>query len=144
MARSAEAAWTAEKWTATERANIKVVSDLLRAWEEKDADLLMSVLAGDALSRTGAHTPQPASNPETLREQAESFFARSSVKFKTLDTVAQGPIVVNTRIDRVTSSGDDVQDLYYLGVFFLVDGKIKEWNDYQVASPTPVKPGQPL
>ena len=44
----------------------------------------------------------------------------------------------------MTRSADDVQDLYYLGAFFLVDGKIKEWNDYEVASPTPVKPGQRL
>jgi limonene-1,2-epoxide hydrolase len=52
-------------------------------------------------------------------------------------------MVINNRIDRITTK-DGSQDLHYLGVFFVKDGHIKEWSDYEVGAATPVKPGQPL
>ena len=143
LASSAEGAWTPKEWTAVEKANVKTVADFLHAWETGSADTLAGLLADGAQARVGAHTGQPAANPEALRKTAAQFFSTSSVQFKVLETVAQGPLVVNTRIDRITSK-TGVQDLHYLGVFFVKDGRIKEWSDYEVAPASPVKAGQPL
>ena len=52
------------------------------------------------------------------------------VEFKVLDTTAAGPIVINHRIDSFVSK----QPLKWegTGVFFVKDGKIKEWSDYTI------------
>ena len=139
----ADAGWAQREWTAAEQANVKVANALLKAWETKDADGLARLFAADGKARTTAHTMQPAVNPQGLKEAAAKFFATGGVQFKVLETVAQGPLVVNLRIDRITSK-DGLRDLHYSGVFLIKDGKIQEWNDYEVAPATPVKPGQPL
>lgn len=136
------AAWMPKDWTATEKANVKVVEQFERAWEQKNVDALVALFAPDALIRASAHTPQPPSNPAALRAMATKFLSAGSVKFTTLETVAVGPMVINNRIDRLTMPDGGVQDIYFMGVFFLKDGKIKEWLDYEVAPGKTVKAGQ--
>ncbi len=48
-----------------------------------------------------------------------------------LETFAKGPMVINHRIDHFSSS---TRPLTWegVGVFFLKDGKIKEWSDYSI------------
>jgi limonene-1,2-epoxide hydrolase len=48
-----------------------------------------------------------------------------------LKTYAAGPIVINHRIDHFTSK---TKPLLFegVGVFFVKDGKIKEWTDYTI------------
>lgn len=140
----AAAAVRSEKdWTPAERANVKVVNDFLAAMEQKKPDALVALLAPDAKARMGAHTPQPPMNPAQLKEALSPFFASGGVQFKVLDTSVQGPLVVNVRVDRITQKSG-LSDLHYSGVFFVKDGKIAEWSDYEIAPATPVKPGQPL
>jgi limonene-1,2-epoxide hydrolase len=53
------------------------------------------------------------------------------IEFKILDTFANGPIVINRRIDSFKST---TRPLTWegVGVFFIKDGKIKEWSDYTI------------
>ena len=53
------------------------------------------------------------------------------IEFNIVDTFAKGPMVVNHRIDRFMST---TRPLTWegVGVFFLKDGKIKEWFDYTI------------
>ena len=53
------------------------------------------------------------------------------VEFKILDTWAAGPMVMNHRIDSFKSTK---QPLTWegIGVFFVLDGRIKEWSDYTI------------
>ena len=53
------------------------------------------------------------------------------IEFQILDTYAKGPMVVNHRIDRFMSS---TRPLTWegVGIFFVKDGKIREWNDYTI------------
>ncbi len=81
--------------------------------------------------------------PEQFKGAISKFFESGGVQFKTSETDANGPVVTNVRVDRITSKAGQ-QDLHYMGVFFLKDGKILEWNDYEIAPATPVKPGQAL
>lgn len=143
FAGSAEAGWIRKAWTAAEKANVKIVEDFLAAMEASKMDALIASLADDAKVRMSAHQPAAPVNPEGVRKNLGGFLSTGGVKFKILDTIAQGPMVINTRIDRITSKAG-VQDLHYMGVFFVKDGKIKEWSDYEVGAATPVKPGQPL
>ena len=137
------AAWDPKAWGATERANVAVANALLKAWETKDADGVAGLFAPEGRGRTAAHTKQAPMDPATLKKNAAAFFADSGVQFKVLETVAYGPFVVNNRIDRVTMP-TGVRDLFYAGVFYIRDGKIVEWSDFEVAAAKPVKPGQPL
>ncbi|MGE0444617.1 MAG: limonene-1,2-epoxide hydrolase family protein [Vicinamibacterales bacterium] len=138
------AARTEKDWTAAEKANVKVVNDFIKALEDKNGAGLVAAFAPTGRTRMTAHTQVPAVPPEQFRKAMEDgLFKTGGVQFKTLETHAQGPLVTNVRIDRITSPKGQ-QDLYYMGVFFLKDGKIVEWNDYEIAPATPVKPGQPL
>ena len=53
-----------------------------------------------------------------------------SVEFRVLETFASGPIVINHRIDRFDSPNPLTWE--GVGVFFIKDGKIKEWSDYTI------------
>ena len=52
------------------------------------------------------------------------------VQFRVLDTYAAGSIVINHRIDQFISSRPLTWE--GVGVFFVKDGKIKEWSDYTI------------
>lgn len=141
---SAGAACASSEWTAVEKANVKVVTDFLAAWEAGDVERIVKFLTDDSLVRLTAHTQRPPlAGPAPVADAARKFFSTSSLKFKVLETMASGPIVVSNRIDRNTTK-TGIVDYYYLGVFFLKDGKVKEWSDYEVAPSKPVKPGQPF
>jgi limonene-1,2-epoxide hydrolase len=140
----AEAARTEKDWTAVEKANVSVVNAFIKALEDKDGAALVSLAAPAGRVRMTAHTQEAAVTPQQFRAAMEErLFKTGGVLFKTLETHAHGPLVTNVRIDRITSP-EGQRDLYYMGVFFLKDGKIVEWNDYEIAPATPVKPGQPL
>jgi limonene-1,2-epoxide hydrolase len=143
VAASAEAAWTRKAWGATENANVKVVNAFIATLDSGDLEAHLSFLAPDAKVRNLAHTPAPALDPAGLRKMLANFLKPGVMRVKTLETIAQGPMVINTRIDRINFP-NGTKDLHYMGVFFLQNGKIKEWNDYEVSPDTPVKPGQPL
>jgi limonene-1,2-epoxide hydrolase len=53
------------------------------------------------------------------------------IEFKILETFAAGPMVMNRRIDSFKSK---TRPLTWegIGVFFVKDGKIKEWSDYTI------------
>lgn len=140
---AAEAARTEKDWTAAEKANVSVVNAFIKALEDKKADTLVSLMAPTGKARMSAHTMEPAMTPEQFKSAISKFFESGGVQFKTFETDANGPVVTNVRVDRITSKAGQ-QDLHYMGVFFLKDGKILEWNDYEIAPATPVKPGQPL
>jgi limonene-1,2-epoxide hydrolase len=137
------AARTEKDWTAVEKANVQVVNAFIKALEDKNGNALVALMAPNGRARMTAHTQEPAVSPEQFKGAMEKFFASGGVQFKTTETHANGPLVTNVRVDRITSKAG-LQDLHYMGVFFLKDGKIVEWNDYEIAPATPVKPGQPL
>lgn len=54
----------------------------------------------------------------------------TSITFEVLETFTAGPIVINRRVDRFVSPRSFTWQ--GVGVFFLTDGKIKEWSDYTI------------
>ena len=54
----------------------------------------------------------------------------SLVEFRILESMAAGPIVITRRIDRFLTRQPLTWD--GIGVFFVKDGKIKEWSGYTI------------
>lgn len=118
-----------------EKANVKVVNDFCAAWKSGDPVKLGSFFADDCVVRMAAHDPtRPRlAGQSAIVDTLKNLFTRSKVELIVEATFAKGPLVVNSRIDRIVpQSGSGVRDVYYAGVFFVQNGKIKEWSDYDV------------
>ncbi len=117
-------------WNVAERANVKVVTDFCAAWSARDMNKVLPFLADDCVYRMSETTPA-ANGHEGVSQRLKTWVDTASlVEFRILDTMAAGPIVINHRIDRFLTA----QPLTWegVGVFFVKDGKIKEWSDYTI------------
>jgi limonene-1,2-epoxide hydrolase len=126
-AASAEAAQLGD----AEKANTKIVADFCAAWATRDLAKIVPFLADDSVYRMSETTP-PAIGHAGVRERLGSWLETSQqIEFRILETFARGPMVVNHRIDRFVST---TRPLTWegVGVFFVKDGKIKEWMDYTI------------
>ena len=122
----------AAQMTAEEKANSEIVAGFCAAWSTRDPKKILSFFAEDGSYRMTETTPAVTGHAGVL-EKLGSWIESSDkgIEFKILDTYAKGPMVVNHRIDRFMSS---TRPLTWegVGVFFLKDGKIREWNDYTI------------
>jgi limonene-1,2-epoxide hydrolase len=119
--------------TAAEQANIKVVNDFCGAWASHDLNKLMSFFADNCAYRV-SETRDPIKGREAVTATIKGFLDRV-VRFEVLDTYAKGPMVFNERIDHFTPGGQmPLKSWRGVGVFFLKDGKIVEWQDYTIST----------
>jgi limonene-1,2-epoxide hydrolase len=117
--------------TAAERANVRLVSGFCAAWSTRDFDNIVSYLADDNVYRMTETTP-PAVGHAGIKERLGTWLETSQqIEFRILDTYAKGPMVITHRIDRFVSP---TRPLTWegVGVFFVKDGKIKEWSDFTI------------
>jgi limonene-1,2-epoxide hydrolase len=120
----------ASERTSGEQANVNVVTDFCAAWSTRDIKKVLPFLADDCVYRMSETTP-PANGHAGVIQRLKTWVDTASlVEFRVLDTMATGPIVINHRIDRFMTA----QPLTWegVGVFFVKDGKIKEWSDYTI------------
>ena len=130
MAASAGRAQAAD-WTAAEKTNVKLVSDFLASVKPKDMTNLAAYLSPACVYRmTEATAPDKGYDAIAQRLRPFVDFA-DQIEIQILATYAAGPIVINHRIDKFTSSTNPLL-FEGVGVFFLQDGKIKEWTDYTI------------
>jgi limonene-1,2-epoxide hydrolase len=116
--------------TPAEQANVKVVTEFCAAWSTRDINKVLPFLDADCVYRMSETTP-PVNGHNGVSQRLKNWLDTASlVEFKVLDTMAAGPIVINHRIDRFMTA----QPLTWegVGVFFVKDGKIKEWSDYTI------------
>ena len=114
--------------TPAEQANLKLVTDFCASWSTRDMTRILPFLADDCVYRMTETTP-PANGHDGVVQRLKQWLEDSSlVEFKILDDKVAGPIVITHRIDRFVTK----QPLTWegVGVFFVKDGKIKEWSDY--------------
>jgi limonene-1,2-epoxide hydrolase len=117
--------------SAAEEANVRLVADFCAAWSTRDLQKIVPFLADDSVYRMTETTP-PAIGHAGLRERLGSWLETShTIDFRILETWAKGPMVVNHRIDRFLST---TRPLTWegVGIFFVKDGKIKEWSDFTI------------
>ncbi len=117
-------------WTDGEQANVKLVTAFCDAWSTRDLSRVLPYLSDDCVYRMTETTP-PATGHEGVTTRLKASIERSErVQFRILDTFASGPIVITHRIDRFVSARPLTWER--VGVFFVKDGRIKEWSDYTI------------
>jgi len=122
----------AAEWTDAEKANVRIVTEFCDAWSTRDMSRVLPYLAADCVYRM-TETTSPASGHDGVNARLKSYVEGSDrVQFRVLETFAAGPIVINHRIDQFVSSRPLTWE--GVGVFFVKDGKIKEWSDYTIRS----------
>lgn len=108
--------------------NEKIIREFFEAWSRLDADEMVSYFTEDGIYH---NMPiEPVAGHENLREFIKDFtgdWSGTSCEIVTL--VAQGSLVIAERIDR-PRMGDIQVNLPCIGVFEMVDGKIKVWREY--------------
>jgi len=113
-----------------EKVNGKVVADFCAAWATRDMDRVLPFLADDCVYRMTETTPPVTGHDGVIRRLKPSIDDASLVEFRILDLKASGPIVIAHRIDRFLTKRPLTWE--GVGVFFVKDGKIKEWSDYTI------------
>ena len=107
---------------------VQVVADFCASVAKVDPAAMRPFLANDVVYRMTEATP-PIVGVEKVLETYAKLNA-TSIEFKVLETFAAGPIVINRRIDRFVAPRSFTWE--GVGVFFVVDGRIKEWSDYTI------------
>ena len=115
--------------TAAEQANIKVVTDFCKAFSADDVDRIMSFMA-DPCSYRVTEAQEPIKGFAAVKERITAL-VKTAERFEILDTFARGPMVFNERIDYFAPGGR-LKSWHGVGVFFVKDGKIVEWQDYTI------------
>ena len=109
---------------------VRIVNDFCAAVAKRDGAAVRPFFADDIVYRITETTP-PVVGLDAVMGTFTKFVADAkSVEFRVLETFSSGPIVINHRIDRF----DSPRPLTWegVGVFFVKDGKIKEWSDYTI------------
>ena len=127
----APAAAFAQGASDAEQANIALVNGFCAAWATRDLAKILAFVGEDNVYRMTETTP-PATGHAGITERLGQWIKDAdTIDFKVLDTWAKGPMVVNHRVDRFASK---TRPLTWegVGVFFIKDGKIREWHDYTI------------
>ena len=119
--------------SAGEQANVKLVTDFCAAWATRDLAKILPFLSDDCVYRM-SETAKPAAGHAGVTERLGTWLQTSDrIEFNVLDTFAKGPMVINHRVDRFISTKRPLT-WEGVGVFFVKDGRIKEWSDYSIRS----------
>ncbi len=125
LTRRAEAA----EWSVAEKANVQIVNAFCAAFGERDLAKALAPLAENVTYRP-IETAEPIKGREQVTARIRSFIGRAG-RWDVLETFAKGPMVVNERIDHITSG--EFRSWHGVGVFYVKDGKIVDWYDYTIA-----------
>jgi limonene-1,2-epoxide hydrolase len=118
----------AEEKSESAKANVKVVEEFIKAWN--DPDKSVTFLADNASVRMVEDQPAVV-GPANVAAAFKGFMGHGEkLDVKILNTYAEGPVVTNKRIDTLTTPGKPPQAFKVVGVFVVKKGKIVEWADY--------------
>ena len=107
---------------------VRIVTDFCAAVSKLDPAAMRPFFTDDIVYRMTETTP-PVVGVEKVLETYTKLNA-TSIEFKVLETQSLGAIVINRRVDRFVSPRSFTWE--GVGVFFVKDGKIKEWSDYTI------------
>jgi limonene-1,2-epoxide hydrolase len=107
--------------------NDELVRAVLSAWERRDTGFILDHFTEDAVYH--AVPLRPIEGRAALEPWVKSFEAVPPGKLEIRHQVANGDVVMNERIDRITIEGT-VVELPICAVFEIDDGRIKAWREY--------------
>jgi hypothetical protein len=133
IASFAEAAPTTE----ADRKNIEAVKGMSAAWKSGDADRIASFLTETCIFRGQANNPErPAIvGAKKFAEQFGQALKSQTIDMQIRDMFALDPLVVTSHYQLFDSKAQGPREDLFIGVFFMKDGKIQEWNDYGIILP---------
>ena len=114
---------------AAEQANVKLVTDFLKAWDDNpvDPNKLGGFMAEDCIVKLTVGEP-PVSGRKAAIDLFKSYLAKGErYEIKVQNTFAKGPVVVTQRTDAQRGGGPAPA---LVGIFYIKGGKIQEWTDY--------------
>jgi limonene-1,2-epoxide hydrolase len=114
-----------------EAANLKVVTDFCASWSTRDLAKVTSQMTDDSVYRMTETTPPMTGHAPLIAQMQPWVDTSDSIEFRILETYAKGPLVITYRIDRFASKTRPLR-WEGVGVFFVQNGKIKEWSDYTI------------
>jgi limonene-1,2-epoxide hydrolase len=129
--------------TAEEKANVQIVKDFCAAWAKKDMAKIESLLADNIAVRWSERAPW-INGKATAFERIKGIFERpgvEKVELELVETYPRGPLVMNDRWDRTVREGKMSQHRL-ASIFFIKDGKIAEWLDYDLPDPKTIRPSR--
>ena len=123
---------SAAQATDAEKANVKLVTDFVNAMSAKDLNKALTMFADDGVYRV-TETAMPVTGPDGVRSRLAMLIEQSQVDWTIHESWAKGPMVINHRTDKFVNP---TRPLTWegVGVFFISNGKIKEWHDFTIAT----------
>ena len=120
----------AAEWTEAEKENVRIVNGFCEVLTTRDPARILSFFAADIVYRPLETRPaiEGAAFTAEIERWADVF---DHMELRVLETFAAGPMVMNRRLDLFTGKRPPVR-WEGVGVFFVKDGKIKEWFDYTI------------
>lgn len=120
--------------TPREKAGLDVVNRFCAAWKSGDPATIAAFFDDAVRVRLTASvdTAMPVFDRLPATMEIAKHIAAGTAEFVVTESVAKGPIVVNRRIVKVTTA-TGTQNKPVVGVFFVRNGKIKEWHDFDDA-----------
>lgn len=119
-----------------ETTTIALVDAFCASMGSRDAAVMSSFFAEDGVYRMTETTPSITGLAAIRARFSMWVDTWPSIEFAILDRYAKGPMVINHRIDRFTGPTRPFT-WEGIGVFFVKDGKIKEWQDYTIRTERP-------
>jgi limonene-1,2-epoxide hydrolase len=117
--------------SADEQANLKLVNDFCAAWATRDMAKILPFLGEECVYRMTETTPAVTGHAGVTERIKPAVDRADAVSFEVLESYAKGPMVINHRIDRFASK-ERPFTWEGVGVFFIKDGKIREWSDFTI------------
>ena len=111
------------------QAAARLVSAFCAAVSKLDAEAMRPFLADDIVYRM-TETAAPIVGAEGVLDAYRKLNA-TSITFEVVEAFTAGPLVINRRVDRFVSPRSFTWR--GVGVFFVKEGKIKEWSDYTIS-----------
>lgn len=116
-----------------DRKNIEVVKGMSAAWATGDPAKIAAFMHPKISFRGSAdNMDAPAMvGADAFVKSMTGFLTATKIEMRVLDVFALNPVVVTTH-HQLFESKDGLREDLYIGVFYLQDGKIREWNDYAI------------
>jgi limonene-1,2-epoxide hydrolase len=108
--------------------NVTIIREFIEAWSSLDAERLAEYFTDDG---TYYNMPaRPVSGRDNVRQFIAGFLATwTETSWDILNIMGEGNVVIAERLDRTKTTQGNV-DLPCVGVFEMVDGRIRVWRDY--------------
>src|SRR4029077_12776541 len=74
----------------------------------------------------------PTPDRKAFIESIRRFLTTAKVEMVIHDTFPRGAVVVNIHQQLFDVKDQGLREDWYIGVFHLIDGKVREWNDYAI------------